>query len=256
MKTFADLLKIAAQSKLKAAICIVVKTHGSSPRKEGAKMIVFENGAITATIGGGKLEEQVIKDALRVIKSGHPELSRHDLLQQHDMCCGGSVDIYIEPIMKNKKLFIFGAGHIGRALTFFAQTLPFDITIIDERKEYLDQIGIEDISKMNMDPLKALPAIPFDTDSYIIIVTYEHKLDRDILAYCINKPHAYLGMIGSMRKVKMTRKMFLDGKIADKKSLQEVDMPMGKNIGAETPEEIAISILAQIIEVKNKKENV
>lgn len=255
MKVFADLLQAATSDKRKAAVCIVVKTHGSSPRKEGAKMIVYEDGTIVATIGGGKLEEQVIKDAIKAIKTGKAQLKKHELLQQHGMCCGGSVEIYIEPIMKNKKLFIFGAGHIGRALAFLGQTLDFDITMIDDRKEYLDQIKIPAISKLPFDPLKTLPSISFDSDSFIIIATYNHQLDRDILAYCIKQPHAYLGMIGSLRKVAITKKLFLEGKIADNKALDQIDMPMGINIQAESPEEIAISILAKIIAVKNNTAN-
>ena len=96
-----------------------------------------------------------------------------------------------------------------------------------------------------------LPTLPFDENTFVVILTYEHEIDRDILSYCINKPHAYLGMIGSQRKIEMTKKMFLDAGIATKKQLEKVNMPIGANILAETPEEIAISILAELIENKN-----
>lgn len=236
----------------KAALCIIVSTKGSTPRKVGAKMIVREDGSIYGTIGGGNLEKKVIENALIQIQSSEPKLFRHDLLQQHNMCCGGSVELYIEPIRRMNKLYIFGAGHTGHALARFAAGMAFDTYIIDDRKEYLDEINIEGVDKMHVDYKEALPFLPFDDHTYIAIMTYEHAHDRDILAYCIKKPHSYLGMIGSRRKIEITKKMFLEGRLATKKELDKVDMPMGINIEAEGPEEIAISILAKIIEVKNK----
>jgi xanthine dehydrogenase accessory factor len=237
--------------KLKAALCIIVQTKGSTPRKVGAKMIVKEDEKIIGTIGGGNLEKKVIENALFQIKKNEPKLFKHDLLHQHNMCCGGSVEIYIEPIKKMNRLYIFGAGHTGKALAKFANQLDFDIYVIDDRKEYIDDIEIEGINKLNLDYKKVLPSLPFDKNTYIVIMTYEHAHDRDILGYCINQPHTYLGMIGSKRKVELTKKMFKEGKLASKTSLDKIDMPMGYNIGAESPEEIAISILAKLIEIKN-----
>jgi len=239
------------KSKLKAALCIIVQTKGSTPRKVGAKMIVLENGSIFGTIGGGNLEKKVIENALQQIKKDKAQLYKHDLLHQHNMCCGGSVEIYIEPIKKMNKLYIFGAGHTGTALAKFAIGMDFDIYIIDDRKEYIDDLKIEGINKLNLDYKKVLPTLPFDENSYTVIMTYEHSHDRDILAYCIKQPHAYLGMIGSQRKIELTKKMFLEGQIATQTVIDNVDMPMGISINAESPEEIAISILAKLIEIKN-----
>jgi len=236
-----------------AALCIIVQTKGSTPRKAGAKMIVLENGGIVGTIGGGNLEKKVIENALQQIKKNEPQLFKHDLLHQHNMCCGGSVEIYIEPIKKMNKLYVFGAGHTGSALAKIAQELDFDIYVIDDRKEYMDEIKTEGINKLNLEYQKILPTLPFDKNTYIVIMTYEHAHDRDILSYCIKKPNAYIGMIGSQRKVEITKKMFIEGKIATKAELENVDMPMGISINADSPEEIAISILAKLIETKNKK---
>jgi xanthine dehydrogenase accessory factor len=235
----------------KAVLCIIVQTKGSTPRKIGAKMIVKEDGNIFGTIGGGNLEKKVIENALQQIDKNEPELFKHDLLHQHNMCCGGSVEIYIEPIQKMNKLYIFGAGHTGNALAKMAIKMDFDTYVIDDRKEYIDGIKIEGVNKLNLDYKKVLPTLPFDKNTYITIMTYEHSYDRDILAYCIKQPNAYLGMIGSERKVKLTKKMFAEGKLATKAALEKVDMPMGIGINAEGPEEIAISILAKLIAVKN-----
>jgi xanthine dehydrogenase accessory factor len=247
-----DKITEAQQSHTDVALCVIVNTKGSTPRETGARMLVYATGKIYGTIGGGDLEKKVIANALEVIKVKKPALFKHDLQHQHNMCCGGSLDIYIEPIMKKNKLYIFGAGHTGQALARHVLDIDFEIFMVDDRKEYLDEITGDHVNKLHMHYGQALPLLPFDDSTYITIMTYSHSHDRDILAYCMKKPHAYLGMIGSERKVAMTKKMFEEGKIAAIDELQLVDMPMGIDIGAKDPEEIAISILAKMIEVKNK----
>lgn len=233
-------------------VCTIVQTKGSVPRKVGAKMIVHADGSIVGTIGGGELEKTVIKDALLQLKSGNPKVIHYDLLHQLNMCCGGVVDVFLEPVMRQNRLYIFGAGHVGHSLAKLASEINFEIFVIDDRKEYLDKIEVANVSKMHLPYDRALAALPFDEDVFVCIMTYSHPVDRDILSYCIRKPHAYLGMIGSKRKTTITKKIFLEAQIADEAALSEVDMPMGINIGAEGPNEIAISILAKLIEVKNQ----
>ncbi|MBL0127977.1 MAG: XdhC family protein [Flavobacteriales bacterium] len=235
-----------------AALCIIVSTRGSTPRRVGAKMLVLASGTIHGTIGGGELERSVIQQALEVIRNGHPALRRHDLVQHHGMCCGGSVDIYIEPVMKKNKLYIFGAGHTGTALAKLAHRTGFDVFVVDERKDRFKDLADTPINQLPVAHDQVLPSLPFDERSYIAIMTYSHPMDRDILAFCLKRPFAYLGMIGSQRKVEMTRKMFQEGGIATAEELARVDMPMGIDIGAEGPEEIAVSILAKLIRVKNQ----
>ena len=232
---------------------MIVNTKGSTPREKGAKMLVYPNGDIFGSIGGGELEKAVIADAVKSLKTGKAELFRHDLLHQHNMCCGGSVDIFIEPVMEKNKLYIFGAGHTGNALARHALSLDFEVVIIDDRKEYLDQIQLEGANKLNLHYDQALPLLPMDEHTYICIMTYSHPYDRDILSFCIKKSVAYLGMIGSRRKVEMTKKMFVDAGVGSKTELEKVDMPMGIDIAAETPDEIAISILAKMISVRRLK---
>lgn len=251
MKSIIEKIAEAQQKNLDVALCVVVNTKGSTPRKTGAKMLVYRDGTIYGTIGGGELEKNVIKQALDIFETRMPSVFKHDLLHQHNMCCGGSVDIYIEPIMKKNKLYIFGAGHTGHALARYALRFDFEIVIIDDRKEYLDEIDLDGVNKLHLHYAQALPVLPFDEHTYITIMTYSHPYDRDILAFCLKKPYAYLGMIGSQRKVEMTRKMFSEGKIGTMEELDKVDMPMGINIGAEGPDEIAISILSKLIAVKH-----
>ena len=238
-------------SELRKALCVIVETKGSTPRKIGAKMLVYENGVTQGTIGGGNLEKEVIHNAIDQIKTGIPKLFKHDLLHQHGMCCGGTVFIYIEPIMEPNRLIIFGAGHTGEALAKHAVSMGFEIFVIDDRKEYLDQIQIEGVNKLEAKYDKVLPTLTFNDRTFIAIMTYEHSYDREILAFCMNKPYAYLGMIGSQRKVELTKKMFIEAQLCTPEAIARVDMPMGLNIKAEGPEEIAISILAKLISVKN-----
>jgi xanthine dehydrogenase accessory factor len=240
-----------------AALCTIINIKGSTPRKTGAKMIVYKNGNIKGTIGGGDLEKKVINEAVGVISSHKAQVFKHDLLHQHGMCCGGAVEIFIEPIMKIKRLYIFGAGHTGQALAKFAVHAGFDVFLIDDRKEYMDQTTAENINKMNLEHSAALQALPFDKNTFIVITTYSHQIDRDILAYCVKKEWAYLGMIGSKRKINITKKMFMESKIGSENELEKINMPIGIDINAETPEEIAISILAELIKIKNThgKEN-
>ena len=253
MKNIFDKIADARKQNKNVVLCTVVHAKGSTPRKVGAKMLVYENGEIFGTIGGGELEKSVIKDALKQMKEEMSKLFRHDLLHDHNMCCGVTIDIYIEPIMKKNKLYIFGAGHTGQSLAENAANFDFEIFLIDDRKEYLDKCKNEEVNKMNLHFSQALKILPFDENTFICIMTYSHPLDRDILAFCIKKPHAYLGMIGSRRKVEVTKKRFSEAQLCSFEDLEEVDMPMGIDIGADSPEEIAISIMAKLISVKNKK---
>ncbi|MCX6295749.1 MAG: XdhC/CoxI family protein [Bacteroidetes bacterium] len=253
MFNLTDLNKIQQSEKGPLALCVIIGTKGSTPRKVGAKMLVTKEGKIFGSIGGGALEKKVIENAILVIKEKKTKTFRHDLLNQHNMCCGGTIDIYIEPIMKKNKLYIFGAGHTGQALAKYAIDMDFETIIIDDRKEYLDQISQPEVNKMPLDFNQALTLLPFDEQTFVAIMSYDHAIDRNILAYCIKKPHAYLGMIGSSRKVEMTKKMFSEAGIASEEELKSVDMPMGIDIKSESPEEIAISILAKLIETKYLK---
>ena len=167
------------------------------------------------------------------------------------MCCGGRVGIYFEPIMKKNNLYIFGAGHTGKALAKIAANLDFEITLFDDRKEYLDQVDVKNIKVRQIDFAKGLKNIKTDDHTYVVIMTYSHPVDRQILSYFIDKNLAYLGMIGSQRKIIVTKKMLKDEQHGTVRQINNIDMPIGLNIKAEEPEEIAVSILAKLIEVKN-----
>ncbi len=233
--------------------CTVIDTKGSTPLKAGAKMLVLGDGTIYGTIGGGNVEKLAITDALESLKLNHPEIKEYNLLQ-NEMCCGGVMKIFFEPMQRAKQLLIFGAGHVGAAIVGFAQTLNFKTVLIDERCDILKKVHLLSTDKMQMHHKEAFPFLNFDSDTYIVICTHLHEYDREILAYCLSQPNAYLGMIGSKRKVLVTRKRFLLQEVSTREQLDKVDMPMGLDIGQNSPAEIALGIIAKIIAVSNGKE--
>ena len=234
------------------ALCTVVSTKGSTPLKTGAKMIVWENGRIFGTIGGGTLEKATIEEAIGVIKNKRPQLFFHDLKVQHQMCCGGSMEIYIEPLMPSKKLFMFGGGHVGKAVIKHALDLDFEITVIDSREEIFSDWTFAGYNKVTGDFPKVMPSLPYDNNTFIVIATLDHPTDNEVLAFCIHKPHCYLGMIGSKKKVATMKENLISQGIATEEELSRVDMPIGLDINAVTADEIAISIMAKLIREKNK----
>ncbi|PCH94180.1 MAG: hypothetical protein COB85_05895 [Bacteroidetes bacterium] len=239
-------------SDQKGALCTIVRCSGSTPRKMGTKMLVYADGSIFGSIGGGALEKKVIEDALSVIKSDIANSYDHTLVQDLGMCCGGALMIFIEPVMNRKSLYIFGAGHIGKALAHIAGDVDFAVTLIDERSSELSQYGNNGVSVIYKKHTRAFKELEFNQNTFIAVITHDHAYDRDIVSYCANQPHAYLGMIGSIRKVEIAKKAFKAGKKLSAKQMKNIDWPMGINIEVNTPEEIAISILAKMIDVRSK----
>lgn len=234
-----------------AALCIVVCTRGSTPRKVGTKMIVYADKTIFGTIGGGSIETQVIDDAIAIIRTGIPDRKVYNLEADLSMQCGGEVEVYIEPIHPALELYIFGAGHIGRYVAKYAVDFGFTIVLFDERKELFNDLEIPGCQLILDDYLESIAKISFDENTYSVIVTPKHERDEAILSAIAGKPHAYIGMIGSKRKVAAVRKNLLERNILTEEQLDDVDMPIGMEFAAQTPQEIAISIIAKIIDVKN-----
>jgi xanthine dehydrogenase accessory factor len=243
------------RSNTPAALCIVTDTSGSTPRKQGAKMIVYTDGSVFGTIGGGSIEKDIIERAIKLIEEGKTEKCVFNLGIDLGMHCGGVMEVFIEPICPERKLFIFGAGHIGKALASFARELDFAVTMIDPRENiFLDEVFLS-CQIMNIDYFEAINKIKFDANSYIVIVTPKHVYDEDVLAQVFMKPHAYIGMIGSKRKIELLKDRFTREKIMSDEEINSIDMPIGLKMHVETPQEIAISILAKLIDVRNSINN-
>ncbi|MGA2295991.1 MAG: xanthine dehydrogenase accessory protein XdhC [FCB group bacterium] len=240
----------------KAVLCTVVSSKGSTPRKAGSKMVVAENENIFGTIGGGVLETKVIEKALEMMNTSLPQIVSYDLTKDLNMACGGSVEVYFESVSKQYKLYIFGAGHIAKALVRLMASLDYNIYVIDDRdnifNDWDSDLNNSHISKIVSPYKNFLDEHPSDINTFIVIVTYEHSSDKEILRHYIKQDFAYIGMIGSKRKVEETKKLFISDNFATGEELEKVDMPIGLDIKAEGPEEIAISIAAKLILEKNK----
>jgi xanthine dehydrogenase accessory factor len=237
-------------------LATLIQTSGSVPRDAGAKMLVFSDGSISGTIGGGKFEKLVIDDCLAMFIKGTASQFKSYLLQDSGpdaigMYCGGKAEVFLEKFSCPDTLYIFGGGHIGRDLAKITLGLNFRIIVVDDRQDILSQyqspIGtILTDSSFNQN----FPQI--GDGSYVVIVTHGHKGDRDVLAKVINTNCAYIGMIGSKTKIAKTFASLEEAGI-DRDKLSGVHSPIGLDIGAEGPYEIAVAIAAEIIAAKRKQ---
>jgi xanthine dehydrogenase accessory factor len=239
------------------ALVTVIKTSGSVPREVGAKMIVQSDGQIHGTIGGSSVEALVIKEAQEAIKSGQPKTVTHTLSDeaQHDtgMVCGGTMDFFIEPIQIPERVYIFGGGHIGFYLASLAKKVGFDYIVVDDRAEFASTERFPDASNLIVDdPGTVAEDLAVTENDYIVIVTRAHKDDYNVLRGVIMKPARYIGMIGSSTKRnQIFHKLRKTDEIHDD-LIHKIHSPIGIDIGSETPEEIAVSIVAELIKVRRK----
>ena len=244
-------LKTLIDQEIPVVLCIITSTSGSTPRKAGSKMLVYGDGFIKGTIGGGSVEFQVIQDALKLIATGETMVKNYHLEADLEMHCGGTMQVYFEGIGCSPKLYIFGGGHICKALAGYATGLGFRTTVFDQREGIFDTWEFPGVETFVGNYLQIIEKTIFDKNSYIVIVTPKHEFDETILLACAPCEYAYLGMIGSKRKVAEIRNKALENNVLTAEILSKIDMPIGLPFAAETPAEIAISIAAKIIDVKN-----
>jgi xanthine dehydrogenase accessory factor len=244
-------LKAVIEQGMPVVLCIVTETSGSTPRKAGSKMLVFQDGTIKGTVGGGSIEFKVIQDALTIISCGSPFTKKFHLEDDLQMHCGGTMQVYFEAVGCIPRLYIFGGGHIGKALAGYAPGLGFRPYVFDQREGIFESWNIPEVETRTGDYMQIIDSLVFDTNTYIVIVTHQHESDEKVLLACTPHEHAYIGMIGSKRKVAEIRKKAQENNILSAEQLATVDMPIGLPFAAETPAEIAISIVAKMIDVKN-----
>ncbi|HPK05679.1 MAG TPA: XdhC family protein [Bacteroidales bacterium] len=233
-------------------LCIVTETFGSTPRKEGARMIVFDDGSSKGTIGGGSVEFQAINDAIKILETRKPIKKKFELEDDLQMHCGGNMEIYFEPFYPDLKLYVFGAGHVGREVGKYAKDFGFQVVFVDHRKDIFKEFENSYATCIAKDYFESLNDIRFDKRDFVVITTPKHEFDENLIGVIGKESLAYLGMIGSKRKVNEARKRLLENNILTEDQLDFVDMPIGIPFNAETPAEIAISIVAKLIDTKNK----
>lgn len=235
------------------ALCTVVRTAGSTPRKSCARMLVCADGSITGTIGGGRVEKQVIDAAVALLAQGSAatsQLLRYHLTRELGMCCGGEMEVFVEPMHPAPLVLLCGGGHVAQALAPLLRPLGFVPIVIEDLPELGSLTRFPDAERIidSFDP-RDWRDVPLSARSYAVIVTRDHAQDQALLEQLLPYPLAYLGLIGSQRKILMFRQRLL-AKGFTEAQLDRVHAPIGVNIGAQTPAEIAIAIAAELISVR------
>lgn len=241
-------LAAAIERREPVVLATVVRTNRSVPRRPGSKMLVFDDGRIEGTVGGGEMEHRVIAEAGEAMAAGKPRMLTFSLVDpsRGDAgVCGGEAEIYLEPYMPTPSLLIIGAGHVGRAVSDLAKWLGFHTMVWDDREELVAKAEHADIAVSG--PIgDVMAANPVSADAAAVMVTRNVKLDVEILPVLLATPLSYIGLMGSTRRWQTTRAALADAGIADT-DLDRIHAPIGIEINAETPEEIAVSILAEVI---------
>jgi xanthine dehydrogenase accessory factor len=233
-----------------AALCTVVKTSGSTPRHSTSKMLVYPDGHILGTVGGGELENRVVKEALASLQDGKPRLlaySMTDPSRGDPGLCGGQVEVFVEPIMPSPALVVVGGGHVGKCVAHLAKWLGFHVVVSDDRVEFCTPEANPDADEFYPVPLAELPShLTIDPQTILILTTRGSNVDVGGLPALLETSAGYIGVIGSRKRWNTTLKELKGQGISDEK-LARVHSPIGLGIGAETPEEIAVSIMAEIL---------
>jgi len=228
------------------ALASVIESRGFTPRKPGVHMLIDQDGATCGTIGGGAIEQVVLTEARALLEGGGVSLVRRHLTQELGMCCGGEMAVFLEVIEPAPRLHVFGAGYIARPLATLAAGCGFEVVVVDGRSEWALPERFPDcrvVAQAPEDYLRALATTPAD---YMVVVTHDHALDQRLVQELLRRPLQFVGMIGSVPKqrkfaLRLKARGFSDQQIA------RLRTPLGMPIGADTPEEIAVSAVGELI---------
>jgi xanthine dehydrogenase accessory factor len=250
-------LSEALDSGEPVALVTIVETHGSTPQRVGAKMLVFHDGRTVGTIGGGCYENDAFGKARLAIEDRQPRLVHYELsddfAQETGLICGGQMDVYIEPIEPSPELYVIGAGHVGYHLSRIAHEVGFRVHVVDDREKFANAERFPTAEEVAVEDIPAwIARASLPPHAYVVIVTRGHTNDLEALRALAPKELRYLGLIGSRAKVARIFDELKSNRVADER-LAKVHAPIGLDIGAVTPQEIAVSILAELIAVKHGK---
>jgi xanthine dehydrogenase accessory factor len=238
----------------KCAVATIVQVNGSIPSFESAKILVREDGSFMGTVGGGCVEAEVWNVAREVIETEKP---RHlsfslgqDAAYDEGLICGGQLNIFVEPVIPQPRAFIFGGGHVSKGISKIATLAGFSTSIIDNREAFANTERFPEAEATYAEEYEdVFPKLPVNSSSYIIIVTRGHRDDMRVLRWAVTTPARYIAMIGSKRKtISVVKELEKEG--LPRHLFEKIFAPMGLEIGAETPEEIAISVVAEMIAVR------
>jgi xanthine dehydrogenase accessory factor len=243
------------RSGRKGAVATITNVRGSIPSFRTAKMLVRDDGSIAGTVGGGCVEAEVWQAAREVMESEKPKSLTFNLNNNPSydtgLVCGGTLEVFVEPILPIAELLLFGAGHVAQSVASVASMAGFEVTVVDDREAYANKERFPFATVVVEDFEKALEKLSPRENSYIVIVTRGHRDDMRVLRWAVSTEARYIGMIGSKRKVATTYKE-LEKQGVPASAFERVNAPVGLEIGAVTPEEIAVAIVAELIACKRK----
>lgn len=238
----------------KCALATIVQVRGSIPSYESAKLLVREDGSMLGTVGGGCVEAEVWTAAREVIETEKP---RHltfslgqDAAYDNGLICGGQLNIFVEPVVPQPRAFIFGGGHVSKSISKIANLAGFSTIVVDDREAFANRERFPEAEETFAEEYEAVfPKLAVTSTSYLVIVTRGHRDDMRVLRWAVNTPARYIAMIGSKRKtISVVHELEKEG--IPREAFEKVFAPMGLEIGAETPEEIAISVVAEMIALR------
>ena len=251
-------IAILRSKGIRAVLATIIARKGATPRKDAAKMLIDETGGQLGTIGGGFAEAEVVREAGKVLLSGCPKLLGFELTgddpEENVLVCGGHMEVYLEPITSDPTLYIFGAGHAGKALSRIARFAGFRIVVVDDREKFANKERFPDADDFYIDSWdNLLDKVEISDNSYIFISTRDHRYDERCLLFFLHSPARYIGMLGSRKKIRLLKE-FLAKEGIDPNEFLKVSIPGGLDIGAETPEEIAVSIVSELIAARKNRD--
>ena len=255
MKLIYQALSELEKNNGSAALCTVIKSEGSTPRHVGSKMLVYPDGKFIGTVGGGDLEHRVLDEAWMAIADSQPRLLHYNMSDPSrgdPGVCGGQVEVFVEPIVPAPMVVVIGAGHVGKAVVHLAKWLGFRVAVSDDRVEFCDETavpGADAYYPVSMDRLAEQLKITRQT--FLVLTTRGSSVDAEGLSPLLDSPAAYIGVIGSRRRWATTVKALKEKGVSEEK-IARVHSPMGLELQAETPEEIAVSIMAEILMIRDK----
>ncbi len=253
MDIYEELVRLRKQGR-KCALATIVEVRGSIPSHECAKLLVRDDGSMLGTIGGGCVEAEVWNAAREVMETETPRHMSFNLGQDaaydNGLICGGQLDVFVEPVLPAPYAFIFGAGHISKSLSKIADLAGFQTVIVDDRDTFASRERFPEAVEVHAAPYEEVfPLLGVNETSYLIIVTRGHRDDMRVLKWAVGTAARYIAMIGSKRKVISVIKE-LEKEGMPPAAFERVFAPMGLEIGAKSPEEIAVSVVAEMIAVR------
>lgn len=232
----------------------VIESRGSTPRKPGTHMLLAADGETAGTIGGGAIEHEALREARELLREGGgPRTVKKHLTQDLGMCCGGEMVIFLEPVDASPRLFVFGAGYLARPIAALASACGFEVTVIDGRPDWASAERFPGMAVRCADPEDVARTLETQPGDFAVVVTHDHALDQRVVQQLLARPLRFTGMIGSLAKqrkfaLRLRARGFTDEQIA------RLRTPLGAAIGAQTPEEIAVSVLAELVAVRRGAE--